>query len=320
MEKISGACVSALLIFCSVNVKAQIWGIDATSTEAFLGIRTIPLWESHVPGAVGNSPLDVPTLTEFRPRSKPSGTAVIIAPGGAYKGLASDLEGREVADWFTARGVVAFVLRYRLGSRYLYPVPLEDAQRAIRLVRYRAQEFRIAPERIGMMGFSAGGHLTAAAGTLFDSGKADAADPVDRVSSRPDFLILAYAWLNAMQPNQQGFITYCSVLQIKDAARCQGFTQKYSPELHVTPQTPTTFLYHTSNDATVPVEASVGFYIALHAAGVPAELHVFENGAHGSGLGQGDAALDLWPVLLEAWLRGRGLLTANGSGTPAQTH
>ncbi|MBV9403903.1 MAG: alpha/beta hydrolase [Acidobacteriaceae bacterium] len=316
------AWVTAILLPCCLisvaRAQQRTYENDLPSGEAFLGLSTIPIWEKNVPGAIGTNPSDQPTLTMFRPRNKITGTAVIIAPGGAYRGLASDLEGREVADWFTARGVVAFVLRYRLGAKYLYPIPLEDAQRAIRLVRYRAREFRIAPERVGMMGFSAGGHLTAAAGTLFDNGKADAPDAIDRVSSRPDFLILGYAWLNAMQPNAQGFISYCSVLKTVGPEKCRAFAQEYTPELHVTAQTPPAFLYHTSNDATVPVDASVSFYRALQAAGVPAELHIFENGPHGSGLGQGDPALDLWPMLLEAWMRGRGLLTpAAGLPSPA---
>ncbi len=203
--------------------------------------------------------------------------------------------------------MTAFVLKYRLGKDYLYPTPLLDAQRAIRLVRSRAAEFGIAPDRIGMMGFSAGGHLTATAGTMFDDGKADASDPVERVSSRPDFLVLGYPWLNAMKKDQKGVISYCSVLKI-EPEKCSSFEQ-YSPDLHVGAQTPPTFIYHTTDDELVPVEASVGFYRVVAAAGVPVEMHLFAKGKHGSGLGLGDAALDNWPVLLEAWLRGRGLLT-----------
>ncbi|MBV9852815.1 MAG: alpha/beta hydrolase [Armatimonadetes bacterium] len=276
--------------------------------DDFLGVATIRLWEGDAPGALGQGPADIPTLTVFRPQpGAGNGTAVIIAPGGAYLGLAANLEGRQVADWFTARGVTAFVLKYRLGRNYLYPIPLTDAHRAIRLVRARAQEFGIAPDRVGMMGFSAGGHLTASAGTMFDAGRADSSDPVERVSSRPDFLILAYPWLNAMKPGQEGILTYYSALNIAPAQR-KAF-ERYSPDEHVTAQTPPAFLYHTTDDETVPVEASVAFYRALRAAGVPAEMHLFAHGRHGSGLGLGYPALDLWPVLLEAWLRGRGLLT-----------
>jgi acetyl esterase/lipase len=281
---------------------------ELPAPDSFLGIATLPLWETGAPEALGKTPADTPTLTIFRPHfGTANGTAVIVAPGGAYLGLAANLEGRQVADWFAARGVTAFVLRYRLGSRYPYPVPLLDARRAIRLVRSRAAEFRIAPGRVGIMGFSAGGHLAATAATMFDDPRSDAADPAERVSSRPDFVVLGYPWLNAMKKDPRGPISYCSVLKI-DPERCASFEQ-YSPDLHVSAQTPPTFIYHTTDDETVPVEASVAYYRALSAAGVSAEMHVFANGRHGSGLGLGDASLDLWPTLLEAWMRARGWLT-----------
>ena len=308
------------VLWLSALVFAFTTGAGAAATQApatpaglltedkFLGIATYRLWEGSAPGALGRADADIPTVTLFRPHGKTgNGTAIILAPGGAYLGLAANLEGRQVADYFTARGVTAFVLKYRLGKDYLYPTPLLDAQRAIRLVRSRAVEFGIAPDRIGMMGFSAGGHLTATAGTMFDGGKADASDPVDRVSSRPDFMVLGYPWLNAMKKDQKGVISYCSVLKI-EPEKCASYEQ-YSPDLHVGAQTPPAFIYHTTDDETVPVEASVGFYRVLAAAGVPVEMHLFAKGRHGSGLGLGDAALDTWPALLEAWLRGRGLLT-----------
>jgi acetyl esterase/lipase len=274
-----------------------------------LGISTLQLWPKEAPQVAGTDPADLPTLTVFLPqKGKGTGSAVIVAPGGAYVGLATNLEGRQVADWFTARGVTAFVLKYRLGAKYLYPIPLEDAQRAVRLVRSLASEYSFAPDRIGFVGFSAGGHLAAATGTLFDAGKSDSADPVERLSSRPDFLVLGYPWLNAMQPSGN-YITYCSKIKILPPETCKLDEQKYTPSLHVTPQTPTTFIYSTTDDQTVPISASVNFYNALIAAGVPAELHIFRNGAHGSGMGAGIAALDLWPVLVEQWLRDQGLLT-----------
>jgi hypothetical protein len=158
-----------------------------------------------------------------------------------------------------------------------------------------------------MMGFSAGGHLAATAGTMFDAGQPGAADTVERAGNRPDFIILGYAWLNAMKPDQQGVPGYCGLLKV-EPEKCKSFAQ-YSPDQHVSAQTPPTFLYHTTDDELVPVDASVTFYRTLRAAGVPAEMHIFAKGKHGSGLGLGDAALDLWPTLLEAWLRGRGLLT-----------
>ena len=281
------------------------------AADPFLEIATLRLWDAGAPGARGTGPGDTPTLTVFRPQTGTGNTtAVIVAPGGAYLGLAANLEGRQVADWFAARGVTAFILRYRLGSDYLYPVPLQDAQRAVRLVRSRAADFGVAPDRVGMMGFSAGGHLTAAAGTMPDSGAAGAADPVDRVSSRPDFMVLGYPWLNAMKPGQR-VLSYCGVMRIPPD-RCAAYDQ-YSPERHVTARTPPTFIYHTTDDGLVPVDASATFYRALVAAKVPAEMHLFAKGRHGSGLGLGDPALDLWPALLEAWMRGRGLLTPDSA-------
>src|SRR5205814_9494493 len=151
-----------------------------------------PLWEGGAPGALGSGEGDTPTLTIYRAPRVANGTAVVVAPGGAYGVLAMDHEGRQVAYWFNAMGVSAFVLKYRLGPKYHHPIELGDAQRAIRSVRARAQEFGVLADRIGMMGFSAGGHLTATAGTHFDAGKPDASDPIERVSSRPDFLILGY--------------------------------------------------------------------------------------------------------------------------------
>ena len=168
-------------------------------------------------------------------------------------------------------------------------------------MRAHAAEFGIAPNRIGMMGFSAGGHLTAMAGTMPEAGKADAADPLDRASSRPDFIVLGYPWLNAMWLNQKA-LNYCGVLML-EAALCGTFEQ-YSPDRLVTEDTPPAFIYHTTLDELVPVDAPIPFYRALVAAGVPAEMHLFRAGKHGSGLGLGDAALDMWPSLLEAWLRG----------------
>lgn len=281
-----------------------------TSLDPALGISTVRLWDGPAPGAKGTTPADIPTLTVFSPQpGSANGTAVIIAPGGAYLGLAANLEGRQVADWFTVRGVTAFVLKYRLGTRYLYPVPLEDAQRAVRWVRYHAKQYFISPHRIGMAGFSAGGHLAAMTGTSFDAGNPSAPDPIDRVSSRPDFLVLGYAWIDAMQPAKPKKIPSYEVLMHLPKSEWAALAAKYTPTLHVTSDTPPSFLYSTTDDNTVAISASVNFYRALVRANVPAEMHLFEHGWHGSGLGTGDLALDQWPGLLETWLRERGLLT-----------
>jgi acetyl esterase/lipase len=313
-----------LVLFSSapvLNVQAQAppppASRETVPVEAGLGITTLPLW-STVSSAddIGRNSQDA-ALTVFVPHpGTGNGTAVVIAPGGSYVGLASNLEGRQVADWFAARGVTAFVLKYRLGADNPYPIPLLDARRAIRLVRSLSGDYNLHADRIGIMGFSAGGHLAAMEATSFDDGKPGAKDPVDRFSDRPDFLILAYPWLNAMQPNTQNLITYCSVLRRMPASDCKDWEEKYTPALHVSSKTPSAFLYSTSDDALVPVQASVDFYSALLRAGVPAEMHLFRHGVHGSGLGSGDAALDAWPILLEAWLRAQGWLTSE-SATPS---
>lgn len=302
----SAFCLFATVLINPLHAPAQ--AADAR-VDASLGISTMQLWPSGAPELAGTAPADLPTLTVFVPqKGQGTGSAIIVAPGGSYVGLASNLEGRQVADWFTSRGVTAFILKYRLGAKYLYPIPLEDAQRAVRLVRSLASQYGFLPDRIGFIGFSAGGHLAAATGTLYDAGKPEAIDPLDRLSSRPDFLVLGYPWLNAMQPSGH-HITYCSMIKSIPPETCKADEQKYTPSLHVTPQTPTTFIYSTTDDQTVPISASVDFYNALTAAGVPAELHIFRHGSHGSGMGANSAALDLWPVLLEQWMRDQGFLT-----------
>ncbi len=266
--------------------------------------ETVLLWEKGAPGALGDAAEDRPSLTIFRAAGA-GGTSVIVAPGGGYSHLSMDKEGRQVASWFNAMGVTAYVLQYRLGPRYHHPIELGDAQRAIRLVRSRAAQLGIAPDRIGMMGFSAGGHLAATAGTHFDDGNPNAADPMDRMSSRPDFLILAYAVISfdpaiAHRGSEQSLL---------GDNPPPALVQDLSNEMHVTARTPPTFLFHTNADTTVPSENSVRFYLALRQAKVPAEMHIFQNGSHGVGLDLGDPALSQWPTLLISWLRGRGLLT-----------
>jgi acetyl esterase/lipase len=278
--------------------------------NAFLGIQTIRLWPGTAPEATGATCDDIPALTLLEPRKgAANGLAVIIFPGGAYRGLAGDLEGREVADWFTARGFRAFILSYRLTSNgYVLPVPLLDARRAIQTVRARAADYHINPNRIVVIGFSAGGHLAALAGTQFVAGSPDADDPIERASSRPDFLILGYPWIGAVGTDFS-HLNYCKIFNLMD--QCEALRAAYSPDLFVTKDTPPTFIYHTFNDQTVPVEQSLRFYEALVKAGVPSEYHVFSSGAHGSGLGKGDPSLGQWPGLLENWLRAQGLLTVD---------
>lgn len=268
------------------------------------GLQEMPLWPVAAPGALGDAATDQPTITPYPARGA-IGTAVVILPGGGYGALALDHEGRQVATYFNAMGVTAFVVKYRLGPRYRHPVQLGDAQRAVRWVRSRAAEFGLRPDRIGLMGFSAGGHLAATAGTRFDEGAADAPDAMDRVSSRPDFLILGYPVITF----EPGVTHAGSVRNLLGENPDPALIELLSNERHVTAATPPTFLFHTTADAAVRSENSVRFYLALKTAGVPAEMHIFENGPHGVGLALGDPALSVWPTLLTNWLRGRGLLT-----------
>lgn len=274
---------------------------------------TIPLWENGAPGAMGDSDADKPTLTIFRASGPGPHSAVIVAPGGGYAHLAMTYEGRDIATWLNGVGITAFVLRYRLAP-YHYPIELEDAQRAIRLVRSRAAEFGIDPSRLGMMGFSAGGHLTATAGTHFDAGNPNAADLINRESCRPDFLILAYPVISF----QAGTLGTPDVLHANGSSGRnllgdnpdQKLLEDLSDELQVTAQTPPTFIYHFTTDRTVPVTSSIAFYLALYKAGVPVEMHIYESGAHGGGLALGDPGRGTWSMLLENWLRARGIIGA----------
>ncbi len=252
------AVAAACLIACPL-ANAQLSACaTAGNDNAFLNIQTIRLWPGDAPQATGKTCDDIPTLTILGPRSgNANGSAVIVLPGGAYRGLAGDLEGRDVATWFAARGFRAFILSYRLSSHgYILPVPLLDARRAVQLVRARARDYQINPNRIVMIGFSAGGHLAALAGTQSVPGKPDAEDPTDRVSSRPDYLVLGYAWLGAVSMDTS-HLNYCKIFNVMD--KCEALTAAYTPALFVTKDTPPTFMYHTFNDQTVPIEQALTF-------------------------------------------------------------
>ena len=265
--------------------------------------KTTPLWPKAAPGALGDAEIDQPTLTAFLPAFNPTGTAVVIAPGGGYQNLAIPKEGGDVARMLNAHGVAAFVLKYRLGPKYHHPVEIEDAQRAIRTVRAGAGAFGVRPDHIGICGFSAGGHLAATAGTRFDAGQAGSADPIERVSSRPDFLILGYPVITLEAPLAHAGSRRNLLGEDADPA----LVKELSAQNAVTAQTPPTFLFATTDDAAVPVMNSVIFYSALVTAGVPAEMHLFQHGAHGAGLAASNPQLSVWPELLIKWMRERGL-------------
>jgi acetyl esterase/lipase len=263
------------------------------------------LWQQGAPGAQGDGDADKPALRIYpAPKDKAVGTAVVVCPGGGYGHLALDHEGSQIAAWLNSLGVAAFVLRYRLGPQYHHPIELGDAQRALRYVRSKAAEFRVTPDRIGIWGFSAGGHLASTAGTHFDSGNAGATDPIDRAGCRPDFMILAYPVISSLAE----YAHKGSYQNLLGAEPDSKLLENLSNERQVTAQTPPTFLFHTNEDTGVPAENSVLFYLALRKAGVPAELHIFERGKHGVGLAPSDPVLSAWPARLADWLKVRALL------------
>lgn len=299
------ALLLLLLLFLDRGLTAEGPQAPAKADPAIQG-KTVPLWPEGAPKAVGNKPEDTPTLTIFLPAKNSTHTGVVVAPGGGYAHLAMGHEGEDIARWLTARGVAAFVLKYRLGPVYHHPVELGDAQRAIRLVRLNAKEYGIAPDHIGMWGFSAGGHLAATAGTHYDAGIAASPDPVERERCRPDFLILAYPVISLLEPNVHG----SSRKFLLGDDPTQTLLATLSDETQVTKDTPPTFLFATTDDGVVPVMNSVAFYTALVKNDVPAEMHLFQHGSHGVGLAAGNPQLSVWPDLLIKWMRERGYAAA----------
>jgi len=263
------------------------------------------LWPGGAPGALGTADEDIPTLAIYLPDpAKATGSGIVVCPGGGYQHLAMDHEGSQIAEWLNSLGIAEFVLKYRLGPRYHHPVEMEDGQRAMRFVRFHAKEYGLAADRLGIWGFSAGGHLASTIGTHFDSGNPDATDPIDREGCRPDFMILAYPVISFTTP----YVHKGSMRNLLGDHPDPALVQNLSTELQVTPQTPPTFLFCTDSDQTVPAENSVLFYMALRKNHVPAEMHIFARGPHGVGLAQKDPALSLWPTLLANWFRVRGIL------------
>jgi len=263
---------------------------------------SFPLWPDGAPGALGTADKDIPTLTVYLPDpDKATGAAVVICPGGGYAGLAQH-EGRDYARFLNEQGIAGFVLKYRLGSAgYRHPVMLEDAARAVRTVRARAAEWKIDPQRIGIMGSSAGGHLASTLLTHFDAGKPDSPDPIERQSSRPNIGILCYAVITMGQFTHQG-----SKNNLLGPHPSDELVRNLSNELQVTKDTPPCFIWHTWEDNAVPVENSLQFAEALRKAGVPFALHIYQKGRHGLGLGSSTwdpAHRHPWTADLVFWLK-----------------
>lgn len=282
----------------------------ALLSPAAMAAEPLPLWPQGAPGAIGDEAEDIPSIEPHLPEGADEATpAIVVCPGGGYVNLALGHEGVDVAERLNEMGIAAFILRYRLAPRYRAPVPQLDARRAIRHVRHNAEQYNIDPDRLGVLGFSAGGHLTATTGTLIADESAHGSDAVDRESARPDFLVLCYPVINMTDPDVMHKGSRNALLG--DDADNPAKAERYSLEKQVSEETPPTFLFHTNEDAGVPPENSVQFYLALREAGVPAEMHIYEPGRHGVGLAPDHPALSTWPGLLENWLKTREILPNN---------
>lgn len=265
---------------------------------------SVPLWLQGAPGALGNSAHDIPTLTAYLPApEKRNGASMLVLPGGGY-GMLAPHEGQGYAEWLAGLGVTCYVLEYRLGSHgYRHPNMLNDVARGLRMVRSFARRDNLDTARIGIIGSSAGGHLASTLLTHFDAGQPDSADPIERESSRPDLGILCYPVISLGEFTHSG-----SKTNLLGATPDPELVRYLSNELQVTPQTPPTFIWHTANDEAVPVENALLFASALRKAGVPFDLHVYENGRHGLGLPEHSADAPPWDAACLYWLRHRRFL------------
>lgn len=257
----------------------------------------IPLWPDGAPGALGKEDKDIPTLTPYPAESATAtGAAMVIFPGGGYGGLAPH-EGKGYADWLVTNGISCFVVKYRLGSGgYRHPSMLQDAARAVRLVRARAGEWKVDPKRVGVIGSSAGGHLVSTLITHFDAGKPDAIDSIERESSRPDLAVLCYPVITMGANTHAG-----SKKNLLGDKPDPELVKNLSNETQVTKDTPPCFIWHTQEDKGVKVENSLEFAAALQRAGVSFDLHVYQKGPHGMGLGK--TSSHPWASQCIFWLR-----------------
>lgn len=295
IRSIPGVAVLAMLLASSVVCVAAEPSVEV-------------LWPGGAPGAKGTADGDIPKLTIYLPdKDKATGAGIVICPGGGYGHLAMDHEGHQIAQWLNSFGVAGFILQYRhrnSGAGYGHPAPLQDAQRAVRTVRSRAAEWGVKPDRIGILGFSAGGHLTSTAVTHFNDKVYEPRDDIDKASARPDFGVMIYPVISFVEP----FTHVGSRRNLLGPDASQEMMEKFSNERQVTPQTPPCFLVHTWEDTAVPAENSVYFYLAMRKAKVPAELHLFFKGQHGFGLGKNIEGTSAWPMLCQNWMKVSGFL------------
>jgi len=306
-------CLCLLVSWCETQAaeigsveRLRLWSGVAPGSESFAAEEKYHEGKDpQVPNAWITNVVQ-PDLTVYHPTEENrNGTAIVICPGGGYAGLAIDKEGHEIAKWFCQRGVVAIVLKYRTGGKqHQHPVPLNDAQRALRMVRSHAEKWQIDTDRIGIMGFSAGGHLASTAGTHYDDGDPAATNPLNQISCRANFMVLAYPVISL-----EDDITHRgSRKNLLGDSPSAELIAEFSNHKQITAETSPTFLVHAGDDKAVPVENSWRFYHALLKHNVPAEFHIFERGGHGFGMRAHDLPVGRWPELLEAWLTDHGLL------------
>ncbi len=293
----------------AILIATPVWAQDANPETTHR--TTELLWPNGAPNAGGKADGDLPQLIITQVASEVPTAAVVILPGGGYHGHAMGHEGYQFADWFAAMGIQSAICTYRLrgrgndGKGYGHPSPMQDAQRAIQTLRARAKELNIDPERVGVIGFSAGGHLCSTVSTHFLDATSTGKDPVARVSSRPDFSILCYPVIAFGKP----YTHHGSQQNLIGPKPDPKLVEELSNERQVTNDTPPTFIFHTAEDTVVPVQNSLQYYLALQRNGVPSELHVFPKGRHGVGLARQLPGASQWPELCRQWLSRLGMLS-----------
>ncbi|WP_233148658.1 alpha/beta hydrolase [Rhodopirellula sp. MGV] len=307
MKNLLVAAAAFLAVCLSVSPASAQTNAQEPGTKQF----EIPLWDGMPPGSSEQGDGDVPKLICTLVDASDPVAAIVILPGGGYGGHAIGHEGYQIAEWFEERGVSSAICTYRLrgkgnaGKGYGHPVPLQDAQRAIQTLRANAAEWNIDPERIGVIGFSAGGHLCATVSTRYAGQPDDSSDRVGSVSSRPDYSILCYPVIAFGKPHTHRG----SQQNLLGADASAELISDTSGEVHVSDQTPPSFLFHTAADKVVPAQNSLDYYSALLRHEIPSELHVFPEGRHGLGLAKDQPGASVWPSLCEQWLRGLGVVT-----------
>jgi acetyl esterase/lipase len=303
------------LKLCSLFVFAWfVAGVQPASAQAAKPPATVFLWPGGAPGALGNSEADKPRMYVFLPEKRSTSAAILVIPGGGYEHVAMGHEGFQIADWLNQQGMVAFVLDYRVAP-YQYPVEINDGRRAMRLIRAHAAEYGIDPNRLGVWGSSAGGHLASSLGTHCESvtEQDTNADPVNQLSCKPDFMVLAYPVISMELPETHAGSRRALLGPHPDPK----LAHEYSNQFAVKADTPPTFIFATTNDPVVPVENSLDFYRALERHHVHAELHLFDYSNHGCGLCGSIIPLRVWPSMLRTWLIDRSFLPPDAPAAPS---